>query len=97
MVNRWAKCLAYLFLGLLFIISPSYALSDSNVLVIFNIDSLEGYEIADYYKRKHPGVRVLPITGIPVAEQVDWDVYLNQIRPQVLSALDDSIDCIVTT
>jgi len=74
-----------------------FAVSTSSVLVLYNGSSPDGSEIASYYSQKHPGVQTLALTGLPTAEQVTWDIYLNQIRPQVLGALTSSIDIIVTT
>ena len=76
---------------------PSYALDESGVLVLVNSASPEGLQIASYYARAYPGVRTLALDNVPVTEEVSWDVYLNSIRPQVLSALTGSTDCIVTT
>ena len=77
--------------------SASLALQDSDVLIIYNADSAEGAQIASHYTQVHPGVTTLALDNVPLTEQVDWDVYLDVIRPQVLAALDDSIDCIATT
>ncbi len=76
---------------------PAFAISPSNVLVLYNTDSPEGTEVVSHYLQAHPGVQSLGLTNVPVAEEVLWSVYLGTIRPQVLSALTDSIDCIVTT
>lgn len=77
--------------------SGGFALSSSEVLVIYNSASADGAQIASYYAQAYPGVQVLSLQNVPTTEQIPWDVYLNDIRPQVLSALSDSIDCIVTT
>jgi uncharacterized protein (TIGR03790 family) len=74
-----------------------FALSESNVLVLYNASSPDGQAIADYYAQVHPGVTTLAITDVPAAEEVSYDVYLNQIRPQVLGALTPDTQCIVTT
>jgi hypothetical protein len=70
------------------------------VLVLYNNASNEGLEIANYYAQVHPGVRLLGLNldGYDVnEEQISDDYYLNVIRPQVLSAIDPSVDVIVTT
>jgi len=77
--------------------STVFALDESNVLVVYNSASAEGQQIAEYYASIHPGVSLLGIDNVPVQEDIDEQVYLNQIRPQVLAALNGSIDCIVTT
>ncbi len=79
------------------IAAPVYALDSSNVLVLYNPASPESVQIADYYAQVHPGVQQLALSGVPTTEDVGWDVYLNTIRPQVVSALTPSVDCIVTT
>ena len=72
-------------------------MENSNVLVLYNDSSAEGQQIANYYAGARPGVMLLGIHNVPVAEVVSWDVYLNTLRPQVLGSLTSSIDCIVTT
>jgi uncharacterized protein (TIGR03790 family) len=79
------------------LVSPAAALEADGVLVLYNADSGDSQQIADYYSQLHPGVNLLALQNVPTSEQVTADVYLNTIRPQVLSALDTSIDCIVTT
>ena len=74
-----------------------FAITPSNVLVLYNSASTEGAEIANYYAQAHPGVRLLGIDGVGTAEEISADSYLSQIRPQVLAALDPSVDAIVTT
>lgn len=73
------------------------ALSPSDVLVLYNADNADSRDIANYYAQKRPGVRLFGLTGITSSEEVSADYYLSNIRPQVLSALDDSVDVIVTT
>lgn len=85
-----------MFVGVGLVGATSYGLEPENVLVIYNDASHAGVSIAAYYEYVHPGVRLLPLTGVPVGEAVSADFYLNTIRPQVLPALD-GIDCIVTT
>jgi uncharacterized protein (TIGR03790 family) len=88
----------YVFLGAcLGIVSPSFGLSNSNVLVLYNPASAESVQIATYYAQVHPGVQQLALNNVPTTEQVSWNVYLGTIRPQVVPALNSSIDCIVTT
>ncbi len=77
--------------------ASSYALEPENVLVIYNAGSQDGQAIAAYYQQAHPGVQSLGLDNVPAGELVSAEVYLNTIRPQVLSALTDGIDCIVTT
>lgn len=81
--------------------ASSYALEAANVLVIYNAASQDGQEIAAYYQQVHPGAQILAIdlgATVPAGEEVISAAdYLNTIRPQVLSALTDQIDCIVTT
>jgi len=72
-------------------------LGPSNVLVLYNDASPEGQQIADYYAQVHPGVQLLGLSGVSSAEQISADEYLSAIRPQILPALTDSIDVIVTT
>ena len=78
--------------------NPADAINEDNVLVLYNIDSPDGVEIANYYAQAHPGVQTLGLTGISaVDEEISGADYLNVLRPQVLGALNDSIDVIVTT
>jgi uncharacterized protein (TIGR03790 family) len=72
-------------------------LSPENVLVLYNAADAESHQVASYYAGKRPGVQLLGLTGVTTAEQVTADYYLANIRPQILAALDDSIDVIVTT
>ncbi|KPK84767.1 MAG: hypothetical protein AMJ81_04850 [Phycisphaerae bacterium SM23_33] len=65
--------------------------------MLYNAASPEGTQIASYYAQLYPGVQMLALDDVPTTEQISAEVYLNQIRPQVLGALTDSIDCIVTT
>jgi uncharacterized protein (TIGR03790 family) len=86
------------FLGVcLGIVASSFGIDNSNVLVLYNPASSDGAQIADYYAQVHPGVSLLALNNVGTSEDTTWDVYLNTIRPQVLSALTSSIDCIVTT
>ncbi len=77
--------------------TPVTALDSSNVLVLYNTASAEGTEIANYYAQVHPGVTLLGLDGVPVQEQVNWATYDAAIRQPVVAALNNSIDCIVTT
>ncbi len=103
MVTRqrgWALIAAILLIG--FTGANSYGLEAENVLVIYNSASQDGTDIAAYYQQAHPGVHLLALDNVPVptdpaSEQVSFNVYLDEIRPQVLSALTGQIDCIVTT
>src|SRR6266568_2952150 len=75
----------------------SYALDAKNVLVLYNNDSPDGKQIADYYAQVHPEVRLLGLSNVPTSEDITVSTYLQIIRPQVRAALDDSVDVIVTT
>ena len=81
--------------------SPAGAIDASNVLVLYNADSPNGQQIANYYAQVHPGVRLQGISGITTMpgspDDITADNYLSEIRPQVLSALTPSTDVIVTT
>ncbi|MBN2293947.1 MAG: TIGR03790 family protein [Pirellulales bacterium] len=72
-------------------------IAEQNVLVIYNDASPDGLEIAQYYQQTHPGVQLLGLTGVTTSEEVSADYYLSTIRPQILPALDSSVDVIVTT
>jgi uncharacterized protein (TIGR03790 family) len=78
---------------------PAFALdlTGGGTLVLYNQNSPDGLAIAEYYKEVHPNVQLLGLTGLTTDEQVSQDVYLNTLRPQVVAALNPSIDCIVTT
>jgi uncharacterized protein (TIGR03790 family) len=73
------------------------ALSPSNVLVLYNAEDADSSAIASYYASKRPGVRTLGLTGVTTAEEVTANYYLSAIRPQILPALNNSTDVIVTT
>lgn len=73
------------------------ALEAQNVLVLYNADDADSAEIANYYQSKRPGVTLLGLTGVLNQEQVSADHYMDVIRPQVLAALNDDVDAIVTT
>jgi uncharacterized protein (TIGR03790 family) len=72
-------------------------LTGAGTLVLYNQNSPDGLAIADYYQTVHPNVQLLGLTGLSTDEQVTQDVYLNTLRPQVIAALNSSINCIVTT
>jgi uncharacterized protein (TIGR03790 family) len=81
-----------------FLAAPSQgALTSASVLVLYNGDSADGIELANYYAQVHPGVQLLGLSGVTTDEQVTADYYLNVIRPQILPALNSSINAIVTT
>jgi uncharacterized protein (TIGR03790 family) len=69
-----------------------------NVLVLYNSDSTDGTDIANYYAQAHPGVHLLGLSGVTASEDITADYYLNVIRPQILNSgmLTSSIDTIVT-
>ncbi len=69
----------------------------ANVLVVYNEASADGAQIASYYAQARPGVQLLGLTGVSTEEEISADEYLASMRPQILAALDDSIDVIVTT
>ncbi len=68
-----------------------------NVLVLYNKASKTSSYIAQFYSSVHPGVRLLGLYGLSTSETISSRDYLNIVRPQVLGALDSSIDVIVTT
>ncbi len=78
-------------------IQAALGLEASNVLVLYNIDSPEGVQIAQYYANARPGVQLLGLSGVSTDEQISQDHYLDVIRPQVLAGLNDSTEVIVTT
>ena len=96
-VKRYIAVAVCLLLQMTLTPGPAFAISPANVLVLYNADSPEGVEVASYYLQVHPGAQSLGLTGVPVTEEVQWNIYLDTIRPQVLNVLTDSIDCIVTT
>ena len=71
--------------------------SSDNVLVVYNADDTASQQIASYYAQQRPGVQLLGLTGVTTDEQVSADYYLDTIRPQIMPALDDTIDVVVTT
>jgi uncharacterized protein (TIGR03790 family) len=73
------------------------AINPADVLVLYNVDSPDGIQIANYYAQVHPGVQLLGLNGVSTAEEIDQNQYLNTIRPQVLAALNASTQVIVTT
>jgi uncharacterized protein (TIGR03790 family) len=88
---------ALLLLGLFRPASLALAVGPENVLVLYNLASPEGVEIANYYSQVHPGVHLLGLNGLGTSESITANDYLSTIRPQVLSALTPSTDVIVTT
>ena len=87
----------YTVLLLFFLAAPAWAITASNVLVLYNDASADGRQIADYYASVHPGAQLLGLHDVPTTEEVSWDVYLNTIRPQVTAALNGNLGVIVTT
>jgi uncharacterized protein (TIGR03790 family) len=73
------------------------AVEPSSVVVLYNVNSPDGIEIANYYAQVHPGVRLLGLQNVGTSEQVTQDVYLDVIRPQVLAGIDPGTEVIVTT
>jgi uncharacterized protein (TIGR03790 family) len=96
-VIRFAASFVLACASTFFFAQSAHALSAENVLVLYNTASPDGIEIALDYALTHPGVRLLGLSGVSTAEQIDQDHYLNVIRPQVLAGLTDEIDVIVTT
>ncbi len=77
--------------------TPALAISPFGVVVLYNVDSPEGIEIANYYAQVHPQVQLLGLSGVSTAEEVTQDHYLDVIRPQVLAGISDTTEVIVTT
>jgi uncharacterized protein (TIGR03790 family) len=77
--------------------TPASALDPSEVLVLYNVDSPDGIQIANYYAQVYPQVQLLGLTGVSTAEQITQDEYLDVIRPQVLAGLNAATSVIVTT
>jgi len=79
-------------------VSPA-AINPSQVLVLYNSDSPDGLQIAEYYAQAHPGVHLLGLTGVTTNETINAQDYLNVIRPQVMAFLAGTpdIECFVTT
>ena len=79
----------------------AWAIGPANVLVLYNSDSTDGLQIANYYAQVHPGVHLLGISGVTTdpgsPDDITADNYLSEIRPQVLAALTPSFNVIVTT
>lgn len=98
-LSRYRVCIvhAQLWLGLLLYAPVAYALDAQNVLVLYNLDSPESLQIAEYYAQVHPGVELLGLAGVSTEEQINQDHYLDVIRPQVLAGLHADTQVIVTT
>jgi uncharacterized protein (TIGR03790 family) len=81
------------------VVGQARGLTAENVLVLYNADSGEGAEIASHYAQARPGSKTLALSNVPTDEEVEWSVYLDAIRPQVVNAVqaDDQISCVVTT
>lgn len=73
------------------------AINPANVLVLYNVDSADGIQVANHYASVYPDVQLLGLTGVSASEEVDQNHYLNVIRPQVLAGLSASTQVIVTT
>lgn len=76
---------------------PAMALEASNVLVLYNAESSDSFSIATYYAQIHTEVKILGLYGLPEGDIISSSDYFSLIRPQVLAALGNSVDCIVTT
>ncbi len=83
--------------GAVFLCPSASALSPSKTLVLYNADSSDGIDVANYYAQAHPGVQLLGLQGVSTSEQVSQDHYLDVIRPQVLAGLNFDTELIVTT
>jgi hypothetical protein len=94
--TRWLALLP-IFTSVHFFSGTAGAIDASNVLVLYNLASPEGQEIANYYASAHPGVQLLGLSGLTTSEYITADAYLSTLRPQVLSALTPATDVIVTT
>jgi len=81
----------------LFFCAQALALDPSKVVVLYNEDSPDGIEIANYYAQAHPQVQLMGLQGVSTSEEITQDHYLNVIRPQVLAGIDNSTEVIVTT
>jgi uncharacterized protein (TIGR03790 family) len=68
----------------------------SDVLMVYNQASADSVEVAKYYAQVHPCVHLLGLANVTTSEDITADYYLQNIRPQILSALSPSIDVIVT-
>lgn len=73
------------------------AIGPQNVLVLYNADSPDGFQIASHYADVHPGVQLLGLTDVSSAEQISADQYLTKILGPVRAALTPTTDVIVTT
>ncbi len=94
---RIAKACVLASVSTLFLCAPALALDPSEILVVYNEDSPDGIEIANYYAQIHPEVQLLGLQGVSTNEQVSQDHYLNVIRPQILAGLSPTVETIVTT
>lgn len=81
----------------LFCLQTRAAIDPGDVLVLYNVDSPDGVQIANYYASIYPDVQLLGLTGVSTAEEIDQNHYLSVIRPQVLAGLNATTEVIVTT
>jgi uncharacterized protein (TIGR03790 family) len=65
--------------------------------VLYNPASADGVQIANYYAQVHPGVSLLPLSGVSQSEQISADQYLTTLRPQVLDYLGSASGAQITT
>ena len=97
--------------------NSAQAIDPENVLVLYSADegvSGDGFQIADHYQQARQGVHRAGISGlstlpdeeyrgVPDADTISAEDYLNVVRPQILSIINaiesagGSIDVIVTT
>jgi uncharacterized protein (TIGR03790 family) len=78
--------------------SEAQAIDPSGVLVLYNSNDQDSFEIATEYKRVH-GLAESQLLGLNLgsATTITANDYLTNIRPAVLSALTPATDLIVTT
>ncbi|MGH7179486.1 MAG: TIGR03790 family protein [Tepidisphaeraceae bacterium] len=77
--------------------SFAHAIDANRVLVLYNVDSSDGYKIATHYAQRHPGARILGIENLTPGEEITSDEYLSIVRPQVLEGIQTRTDVLVTT
>ena len=82
------------------------AVDPSSTLVLYNLASPEGTQIANYYASVYPGVHTFGLSGLGTSESISATDYLSILRPQVRGQLDAlandtqnpvTIDLITTT
>ncbi len=97
-ITARTKGLSALAVLLVLVYTPvSAAIDPADVLVLYNVDSPDGVQIANHYASVYPDVQLLGLNGVSTAEEIDQDHYLDVIRPQVLAGLTGTTQVIVTT